>query len=199
MPLTRRQVQGTTARGLVERTKNDQLTYAPVGMSLGLRPTPAGFHTARAERVIGTGAEAFAKVGYALMHWELNAGAGFHVQAQHPQVRVGERVGVVMPLLGLFGVAGVCEVVEVVAEGDVIGFAYGSLPRHPVQGEESFVLTHQPDDTVSLAITSVSRPAAWFARLAGPIGRAKQKRAMQKYLDAAQRAASAPAPAHAEP
>ena len=199
MPLTRRKVDGTAGRALVERTRDAQLTYAPVGISLGWQPAPEGFRTRTTERVVGQGSEAFAKVGYALMNWQLHRQAGFQVEPQHDQVREGERVGIVLPLLGIFGVSAICKVVAIVAEGDTIGVAYGSLPKHPLQGEESFVLSHRPDDSVVMTVTAVTRPAAWFVKLAGPIAGAKEAKTTQRYLDAAAHFAQAPASAHSEP
>jgi uncharacterized protein (UPF0548 family) len=199
VPITRRKVDGTAARALVERSRDAELTYAPVGISLGWRPVPDGFRDVRTERVVGHGEEAFRKVGYALMHWEINRQAGFQVSSQHAAVREGERVGVVMPFLGVLGVSAICKVVAVVAEGDRVGFAYGTLPKHPQQGEESFLLTHRPDDSVLMSVRAVSRPAVWYVKAAGPIAHAMQSRATGRYLDAATRFAAAPAPTHAEP
>ena len=199
MPLTRRKVDGTAARALVERSRDAQLTYAPVGISLGWAPAPHGFRTRTTERVVGQGSSAFAKVGEALMTWQLHRQAGFHMEPQHNQIREGERVGIVLPLPGLFGVSAICNVVAVVAEGDTIGFAYGSLPKHPLQGEESFIVSHRPDDSVVLTVTAVTRPAAWFVKLAGPIASAKETKTTQRYLNAAAHFAQAPASMHAEP
>lgn len=199
MPLTRRNLDGTAARSLVERSRGASLTYEPVGISLGWRPVPDGFRDVTYSRQLGSGEEVYRKVGYALMHWEINSKAGFQVQAQHEQVRLGERVGVVLPMLGVLGVSAICEVVAIVAEGDVTGFAYGSLPGHPQCGEESHLLEHRADDSVWLTIRIVSKPAVWFTKVSGPVGRAVQKRAGKRYLDAAAWYAAAPAPTHAEP
>ncbi len=199
MPITRRVVDGTGTRSLVERSGDASLTYAPVGISLGWEPVPDGFRDVTTERVVGHGKEAFDKVGYALMHWELNREAGFQVSAEHDQVRAGERVAVGLPVLWPMVVTAICQVVAIVAEGDTVGFAYGTLPKHPERGEESFVLSHRGDDSVVLTVRAVSRPAVWFTKLAGPLGHAMQKRATGKYLAAAERIASAPAPTHAEP
>ena len=199
MPITRRKLAGTASRSLVERSRNAQLTYAPVGISLGRRPVPDGFRDVQVERVVGQGEDAFRKIGYALMHWEINRQAGFFVSSQHAAVREGERVGVVMPFLGVLGVSAICKVVAVVAEGDRIGFAYGTLPKHPEHGEESFLLSHQPDDSVVMAVRAVSKPAAWYVKAAGPLAHAMQSRATDRYLKAAAHFGTAPAPAHAEP
>jgi uncharacterized protein (UPF0548 family) len=197
VPLTRKVLDATACRSLVERSANDSLTYSPVGISLGWQPAPHGYRDVTTERVVGTGAEAFAKVGYALMHWQLNREAGFQVSPQHEQVREGVRVGIAMRVAGPLCVSAICKVVAVVAEGDRVGFAYGTLPKHPERGEESFVLTHRADDSVVLSVRAVSRPAAWFTKLAGPIAHGFQSRATKRYLDAAERIALAPAAQHA--
>lgn len=194
MPITRLQVDAMAARMLVERSADAQLTYSTVGMTLGWAPTPDGYNEHMSERVVGHGKEVFDKVGYALMHWEINRKAGFQVQAQHEVVREGERVGVVLPVFPFIGVSAICKVVGVIAEGDRTGFAYGTLPGHPQQGEEAFVLEHREDDSVVMTVRAISKPAAWFVKLAGPLAAAKQKRATGKYLDAAEYYATAPAP-----
>lgn len=197
MPITRLKVDGMAARMLVERSAAAPLTYNTVGMTLGWAPTPDGYHDHVTERVVGHGKEVFDKVGYALMHWHINRQAGFQVQAQHDVVREGERVGVVLQVLPFIGVSAICKVVGVVAEGDKIGFAYGTLPKHPQQGEEAFILEHRADDSVVMTVRAISRPAAWYVKLAGPLATAKQRRATTKYLDAAAHFAEAPAPSQA--
>lgn len=197
MPITRRKLDGTAARSLVERSRGAALSYSPVGISLGTAPVPDGFRDVSTERVVGQGMAAYRKVGYALMHWELHRAAGLQVKAQHAAVREGERVGIVIPTMGVMGVSGVCRVVAVVAEGYRTGFAYGSLPKHPVQGEESFLLRMEPDESVVLAVRAVSKPASLYVKLAGPIAHAKQAGATRKLIDAAQRIAQEPAPSHA--
>ena len=96
-------------------------------------------------------------------------------------------------------VTAICKVVAIVAEGDSVGFAYGTLPKHPECGEESFVVSMREDDSVVLTVRAVSKPAVWFTKIAGPLGHAVQKRATNKYFAAAERIAAAPAATHAEP
>lgn len=199
MPITRRVIDGTGTRSLVERSADANLTYAPVGISLGWQTVPDGFRDVTTERVVGHGKEAFDKVGYALMHWEVNREAGFRVSAQHDQVREGERVAVGLPVVWPMEVTAICKVVAIVAEGDSVGFAYGTLPKHPECGEESFVVSMREDDSVVLTVRAVSKPAVWFTKIAGPLGHAVQKRATNKYFAAAERIAAAPAATHAEP
>ena len=48
------------------------------------------------------------------------------------------------------------------------GFLHAALVGHPQRGWESYLVTHHPDDRVTLDIRVVWRPGAWWMRLAGP-------------------------------
>jgi len=74
-----------------------------------------------------------------------------------------------------------CRVVYVVNEPNRRGFAYGTLPDHPEQGEEAFVVTQDGDGSVWFEVTAFSRPGASLVRWAGPIGRAIQSLATTRY------------------
>jgi uncharacterized protein (UPF0548 family) len=63
------------------------------------------------------------------------------------------------------------------------GFAYGTLPLHPEQGEEAFVVSHDEDDAVWLDIVVFSRPRHPLARLGWLAGRRVQVRATNRFLD----------------
>ena len=65
-----------------------------------------------------------------------------------------------------------------------VGFGYGTLPGHPESGEESFVVELRPDDSVVLVVQAFSRHAAWFTRLAGPVGHLGQRLITERYLRA---------------
>ncbi len=44
------------------------------------------------------------------------------------------------------------------------------------------MVEHRADDTVVLTVRAFSRPAAWWLRLAGPLGRVVQRVALRRYL-----------------
>ena len=50
-------------------------------------------------------------------------------------------------------------VVAVVDTPDTRGFAYGTLPGHPVSGEEAFIVRKAPDGRVTLTLRSLTAPA----------------------------------------
>jgi uncharacterized protein (UPF0548 family) len=55
-----------------------------------------------------------------------------------------------------------------VDEADQAGFGYGTLPGHPVRGEEAFGV-RIVDGRVCFSVTAFSRPASWYTRAAGPV------------------------------
>lgn len=77
-----------------------------------------------------------------------------------------------------------CRVVYVVDEPDRKGFAYGTLPGHPVSGEEAFVLERGHDGRITFTVSAFSRPATMFAKLGGPVGRTIQHMMTERYLRA---------------
>ena len=190
MTLSRRHIDGAAARSLLGRAKNKPLTYDAVGMSLGQVPAPDRFREYHETQVVGTGDEAFRNIGWALMHWNVHRGARMFVQPEVNVVRTGDAVAVAVPTAPFISTAGCCRVTEVIALGTVIGFAYGTLPGHPAIGEESFILTHRDDDQVELTVRSFSRPASWYVRLAGPIGRGIQHRVNGRLFTSAKKLAT---------
>ena len=77
------------------------------------------------------------------------------------------------------------------------GFAYGTLPGHPEQGEEAFVVRLMDDGVVRFDVVAFSRPGSTLTRLAGPIGRVAQSVALRGYLRALYRFVDAGADAGA--
>jgi uncharacterized protein (UPF0548 family) len=78
-------------------------------------------------------------------------------------------------------------VVYVVDEVARRGFAYGSLPGHPLTGEEAFVVGLQADGSVVFTVTSYSRPGSLLTRLAGPVLPVFQRLSAGRYLRAVER------------
>ena len=63
------------------------------------------------------------------------------------------------------------------------GFAYGTLPSHPEEGEEHFVVTRDGDGAVRFDVVAFSRPHDLLTKLGGPIPRRLQARATEHYLE----------------
>jgi uncharacterized protein (UPF0548 family) len=169
---------------LADRLRAEDLTYAEAGATAGV--LPSGYHHVRRTAVIGSGALAFTAAADALARWQVHARAGLHVSAS---TAVAEPGSVLMLVFGprALRICAPCRVVYVIDEPARRGFAYGTLPGHPERGEEAFVLCQHQDATVTFSITAFSRPASLLALVAGPAGRAVQRRVTSRYLHALQR------------
>src|SRR5204863_6274437 len=71
-------------------------------------------------------------------------------------------------------------VVHVVDDEATIGFAYGTLPSHPEEGEEIF-LVHRRAGCVCFEVSAFSRPRDPLARLGSPVTRWLQRRTNRTY------------------
>jgi uncharacterized protein (UPF0548 family) len=170
---------------VVEGLLTTELTYADVGATLGGRQ-PDGFHHDRYETSLGRGREAFREAARGLKIWAAHRLPGVRVFPADQEIITGATVVVTLgtPRLAL---AAPCRIVRVIDRPDRWGFAYGTLPGHPEQGEEAFVVSVSPDENVRFEIVAFSRPGAPLVRCAGPIGRELQRRATRGYLRALER------------
>ncbi len=141
---------------------------------------PSGPHrAATASALIGSGDAVWARAADDLLHWRVKTRSGFHVPPA--RVRAGART-LVTALAGL--VVEPVEVVAVVEEADRVGFAYRTLPGHPVDGEEAFVVSREGDD-VRLTVRSLTRAAPqqpWRALF--PVLLVAQRVVRRRYLRA---------------
>ncbi|GFM98551.1 hypothetical protein Sfulv_33620 [Streptomyces fulvorobeus] len=105
----------------------------------------------------------------------------------------GERVseGSAYRITAAYGPLAVHEPVLVVAVVDTperCGFAYGTLPGHPVSGEEAFVVSRAPDGRVVLTLRSLTNRApggVWrhlfpLLLVAQRVYRARYRRALRR-------------------
>ncbi|GAA3676465.1 DUF1990 domain-containing protein [Arthrobacter ginkgonis] len=131
---------------------------------------------------MGTGEPVWERVADEVLRWRVKTESGFAVGSPGP-VSKGERVIVTAHCLGVTVVEPV-EVVAVVREPDRVGFAYRTLPGHPVSGEEAFIV-HRHGDQVHLTVRSLTRAASqqpWRALF--PILQVAQRIVRQRYLRA---------------
>ncbi|TWS24319.1 DUF1990 family protein [Tsukamurella sputi] len=134
--------------------------------------------------LIGRGDEDFARAAHDVLRWVVKTRSGFTVATDAP-VEMGQRLIITATVAGV-SVHEPVEVVEVVHERDRVGFAYRTLPGHPVRGEEAFVV-HREGNAVLLSIRPLTRPAArgpWRAAfplllLAQRVARARYVRALR--------------------
>jgi uncharacterized protein (UPF0548 family) len=158
-----------------------ELTYPSQGAT---RETlPAKYTHTHRELPIATGRAAFDKAANALFTWQMHRTAGITVTPSHHTAEPGSvivmRVG-----YGPASLTAPCRVVYCVRETNTKGFAYGTLPGHPEQGEEAFLLQLTNDQTVRLIIRAFSRPASTLARLGGPLTQRAQNLITERYVEA---------------
>jgi uncharacterized protein (UPF0548 family) len=170
---------------LVEALQGAQPTYRDLGGTIAGR-RPEGFRHERDEMELGHGHKVFRRAVEGLKAWEAHHVPGVRVfpigQDIHPGATVAVTLGT--PFLALLAP---CRIINVIDEEARWGFAYGTLPGHPEQGEEAFVVSMSLDETVQFEVVAFSRPADVLVRLSGPIGRSIQKGGTNGYLRALRR------------
>ncbi|MFJ5220323.1 DUF1990 family protein [Streptomyces sp. NPDC088354] len=147
------------------RSPTGALTYAAVGATRPAQepwsPEGAGLRPFSRTVVIGHGDADWRAAADAVLRWGVKRRSGFTVTGCDG---AGERVAAgaeywITAGLGPFAVREPVRVVAVVDAPERCGFAYGTLPGHPVSGEEAFVVHRSPDGAVSLTIRSLTRAA----------------------------------------
>ncbi|MBC7590337.1 MAG: DUF1990 domain-containing protein [Salinibacterium sp.] len=160
-----------------------QFTYAAVGQTaspeLMIAP-PAGYRPLHRRARIGTGGAFFAAASTSIMSWGVQQKSGFRIHGSH-DIAMGVTVELAIPF-GPIRVTAPARVVYVVREPRRVGFAYGTLPGHPENGEEAFVVEHLDDDSVWIDITAFSRPAGALWWLVYPVLRLTQEFYTRRYL-----------------
>ncbi len=160
-------------------------TYSDIGATLAGTP-PEGFAHDHYAAVLGHGSEAFQRAVTGLKTWEAHRLPGMRVFPDGQEIRTGATVVVTLGT-SIAALAVPCRIIGVIDGQTRWGFAYGTLPGHPEQGEESFVVSIAPDQTVRFEIDAFSRPGDPLVRLSGPIGRGIQRGGTGSYLRALKR------------
>ena len=179
-------------RTALARAERSTFTYPDVGATAGAT-WPCGQHVAAATGAVGHGVATFHRAADALLSWGLQRAAGLAVAASAERAAPG--VTVVSATPGPLSLLVPCRVVHLVDEPTRVGFAYGTLPGHPLAGEEVFSVQLHDDGAVVVALASFSR-CAGPARLAPPLARAGQHLMNRRYAAAGRRllAPADPAP-----
>ncbi len=163
------------------RQRTAPLTYAEVGATFD-DELPAGYHHVRADTVLGSSDETWERARAAIHAWAAHRGAGMTVLPADAPIAEGTTVAV-LTALGPLHVLSSCRIVRVVDEPHRYGFAYGTLPAHPEEGEERFVVTRDDDGTVGFDVVAFSRPHDLLTKLGGPVPRRIQAHATERYLE----------------
>lgn len=174
---------------IVADEQTAQLTYADVGAT-ARQETPPGYRRDGWEADVGTDdGTRFERCGDAVLNWGAQRGAGIRVHPDRP-VELDGTFALVLPLPIGHAIA-TARVVHVVRDDTAIGFAYGTLPAHPEEGEEIF-LVRRRDGRVTFEVSAFSRPRDPLARLGYPVTRWLQLRTNRTYLDAIRTVAARP-------
>ncbi|MFP3467447.1 DUF1990 family protein [Leifsonia sp. SIMBA_070] len=144
--------------------------------------TDPAYRRSEVSAVIGHGPPTWERATRELLRWGVKTASGFSVGTEAP-VEPGQRVTIKATVLGVRIVEPV-EVVEVVTTSNRVGFSYRTLPGHPVDGEEAFIL-HRRDNEIRLTVRSLTRRAPqqpWRALF--PLLLLAQRVARRRYLRA---------------
>ena len=164
-------------------------SYADVGATAGV--APGGFHSDSFETDLGADEDdRFHAARTAVLSWAPQRGAGITVYPNDPPVADRSFV-LVLPLPGVGCAVAPARVVYVLDEDNRAGFAYGTLPGHPVRGEEAFVVVRN-GGRIFFRVVAFSRPGDLLGRLGGPIARMVQVRTIRAYLRAMEQVTGAP-------
>lgn len=176
-----------------KRIAGGELDYDGIGATETGR-LPADSHGTVTQAYLGDGEAAYRRAVQGLMTWRLHRGAGLRVRAESDTVAPGVRVvsgfGV-----GPFRINAPCEVVwarQPVPGGgpQSAGFGYGTLPGHPVRGEESFEISLDERGQVLITITAFGAPANWFYAAGSAVSDRARRLVTSRYLRSAQELAT---------
>jgi uncharacterized protein (UPF0548 family) len=70
------------------------------------------------------------------------------------------------------------------------GFGYGTLPGHPVRGEEAFEVSIDAEGQVFIRITAFGGPSNWFYAAGAALTRLARSRITSRYIRSAQELAA---------
>ena len=167
----------TDALARLAESAADERPTAPADMLHA--PTPSGYRRDRWTRPVDHDDFALARRGIAT--WAAQNAAGLTLSPPTPTIAVGVTLAFAYPV-GPGSVTGTCRIVEVIDESDRFGFIYATLPHHPEQGEELFLVERDNGGAITAVIEAVWRPANLITRIGLPVTRFFQRRATHRSL-----------------
>lgn len=156
------------------------LSYPEVGATRG--DLPSDYHCVERSIDLGDHEDTFARAREGIRTWAPQRHAGIDLFPPAPPLTEGQSLVLVFRQFP-FHVTAACRVVYLVDEAHRFGFGYGTLPHHPEQGEEAFLVERGAGGKVQFRIRAFSRPAQLITRLGAPVGRAVQARVTTSYLE----------------
>jgi uncharacterized protein (UPF0548 family) len=178
-------------RRILARGRESQPTYRAIAVTQTGR-APAGYRRDDYATDLGDGDETWDRAVLGLRQWVAHTQAGLDVYPTDAPLLINETLLLLLKLRSLHVVAP-CRIVELIDEpGRRFGFAYATLPGHPEDGEESFVVARTSSGAVRFDVAAISRPSGVVARVGSPAARAIQRRVTNRYLEGLRRFASRP-------
>lgn len=173
-----------------DASRDAPLTYDAVGATAGALPD--GWYCTEQQVTLGSGPEAWDRAVEALRAWRMFDMPWVVLDAPGPPT-AGDVLAFASHQYGLWALHAV-RVVDAWSTDDgqtrSCGFAYGTLPRHAVRGEERFTLSQQGDGPVLFTIRQFSRPSSRALRVLGRASRGVQDAFVDGALAAMVRAVS---------
>jgi uncharacterized protein (UPF0548 family) len=167
--------------------QQEPVTYGAVGATRApdlFSHPPEGFRPVERRARIGHGDARFEYASAQAMSWGVQRNSGIRVATDgDATLAAGDSAMLVLPVGPLRFHAPV-RVVYLVDEPWSRGFAYGTLPGHPVSGEESFIVSQREDGSVWLTVRAFSRPASRAWGMLAAILRIAQAVITRRYLRA---------------
>jgi len=159
---------------------DSDFTYSEVGATRDALPDGARHLEQR--RTLGHGRALFDRTATEILGFGIQRRTGILHYVSTPTAEPGTDITVRLGWRRL-GVSAPSRVVYVLDEPNRRGFAYGTLPGHPLSGEELFAVEYDSStDTVRGVVTSFSRANTWFTTLGGIPVRWLQHAFAQRYL-----------------
>ncbi|MCY7413638.1 MAG: DUF1990 domain-containing protein [Salinibacterium sp.] len=186
------------------------VTYGAVGATQApdlMRYPPAGYRAITRTARIGHGTARFEFACASALTWGIQRASGFRVRLIDAPIEsdaaveaasrdalygpdgaqylsAGDTAELGIPVVGPIVVRVLARVVYLVDEPKRRGFAYGTLPGHPEDGEEAFIVSQREDDSVWLTIRAFSRPSSRWWWAVYPALRLAQEFYTRRYLRA---------------
>lgn len=165
---------------LLVRAGAEVVTYSEVGFTR-CQIGPPGYRLDRLTAPLGRGEEVWSRAQEAVRTWRAHHHAGITISPSDAPIRDGATI-LATRSVGPILLIAPCRIVYRSDAPNRFGFAYGTLPGHPEQGEEAFHVVRHDDGRVEAEIVAFSRPAALPTRLASPLAREIQKVVTRRYV-----------------
>lgn len=157
----------TQTPGGREQARLAALTFSYPEVGATATALPSGYQVITKHVEVGQGPDAFTRAAVRLLTWEAHLRTGLLVHADR-HVTTGQNA-VFELRIGPWGFTAPVRVIDVVHTATSARLTYGTLPGHPLRGEEQVTIRLGSDGVVQADILRFSRPAKPLSQLASPV------------------------------